>query len=86
MPDGQPFGLGPAGVAVAAQHASIYARPWRRSAYRPSRPATTAPDGARVPAVRGVRLHDLWHTFATMQSVGGCAFHAGVKVVGTQHL
>jgi len=52
VPDGQPFGLGPAGVAVAAQHASIYARPLRRSAYRPSRPATTAPDGARVPAVR----------------------------------
>jgi integrase len=24
-----------------------------------SRPATTAPDGAHVPAVRGVRLHDL---------------------------
>jgi len=46
VPDGQPFGLGPAGVAVAAQHASIYARPLRRSAYRPSRPATTAPDGA----------------------------------------
>src|SRR6476620_483637 len=58
VPDGQPFGLGPAGVAVAAQHASIYARPWRRSAYRPSRPATTAPDDARVPAARGcVRLH-----------------------------
>ena len=26
-----------------------------------------APDGARVPAVKGVRLHDVWHTVATMQ-------------------
>ena len=63
-----------------------YAWPWRRSAYRRADPATTAPDGTRVPAVRGVRLHDLRHTFATMQSVGGCAFHAGVKVVRTQQL
>src|SRR6478672_7676725 len=53
VPDGQPFGLGPTGMAVAAHSiASIYARPWRRSAYRPSRPATTAPDGARIPAAR----------------------------------
>jgi hypothetical protein len=38
---------------------------------------------ARVPAVRSVRLHDLWHTFATMQSVGGCAFHTGLQVART---
>ena len=25
------------------------------------------PDGARVPAIRGVRLHDLWHTFALLK-------------------
>ena len=56
-----------------------YVRPWRRSAYRRADPATTAPDRARVPARSGrSALHDLWHTFTTMQCVGGCAFHAGV--------
>jgi hypothetical protein len=38
------------------------------------------------PAVRGVRLHDIGHTFAPMQCVGGGAFHASVKVVGAQLL
>ena len=38
-----------------------------------SRPATTAPDGARVPAVRGVRLHDL-----TAYVRQRCSLSAGV--------
>jgi hypothetical protein len=39
VPGGQPFGLGPAGVAVAAHSiASVYLRPWRRSAYRRADP------------------------------------------------
>lgn len=37
-------------------------------------------------AVRRVRLHGLRHTFATLQSVGGGAFQAVVKVVGAQQL
>ena len=44
-----------------------------------SRPATTAPDGARVPAVRGVRL---WHTFATMQLSAGMHFMQVSKWLG----
>ena len=36
-----------------------------------SRPATTAPDGARVPAVRGVRLHDLTAYVRHDAAVGG---------------
>ena len=47
-----------------------------------SRPATTAPDGARVPAVRGVRLHDLRHTFATMQLSAGVHFMQVSKWLG----
>ncbi|MGD9621224.1 MAG: tyrosine-type recombinase/integrase [Mycolicibacterium sp.] len=40
-----------------------------------SKPARTAEDGTRVPAVRGVRLHDLGrHTFAVMQLSAGTHF------------
>ena len=47
-----------------------------------SRPATTAPDGARVPAIRGVRLHDLRLTFATMQLSAGVHFMQVSKWLG----
>jgi integrase len=51
----------------------------------PARPATTAPDGAHVPAqpaVRGVRLHDLRHTFATLQLSAGVHFMQVSKWLG----
>jgi integrase len=44
-------------------------------ASRPAQPATTAPNGAQVPAqpaVEGVRIHDLRHTFAALQLSAGC--------------
>jgi hypothetical protein len=59
-PNGFRYGI----VVGAGRHNVVsprtsYAWPWRRSAYRRADPATTAPDGTRVPAVRGVRLHGL---------------------------
>ncbi|WP_313825840.1 hypothetical protein [Candidatus Mycobacterium wuenschmannii] len=39
-----------------------------------SRPATLSDDGAEVPAVEGVRLHDLRHTFAALQLSAGVHF------------
>jgi len=39
-----------------------------------SRPAATLDDGTPVPAVEGVRLHDLRHTFAALQLSAGVHF------------
>jgi integrase len=39
-----------------------------------STPATTLGDGTPVPAVEGVRLHDLRHTFAALQLSAGVHF------------
>jgi integrase len=39
-----------------------------------SRPSTTLSDGTQVPAVEGVRLHDLRHTFAALQLSAGVHF------------
>jgi integrase len=39
-----------------------------------SRPAYTRDDGTPVAAVQGVRLHDLRHTFATLQLSAGVHF------------
>jgi integrase len=39
-----------------------------------SRPSTTLGDGTPVPAVEGVRLHDLRHTFAALQLSAGTHF------------
>lgn len=39
-----------------------------------SRPAYTCDDGTVVPAVEGVRLHDLRHTFAALQLSAGVHF------------
>jgi integrase len=39
-----------------------------------SRPATTLDDGTVLPAVEGVRLHDLRHTFAALQLSAGVHF------------
>jgi integrase len=39
-----------------------------------STPATTLGDGTPVPAVEGVRLHDLRHTFAALQLSAGTHF------------
>lgn len=47
-----------------------------------SRPAYTAKDGTEVPAVRGVRLHDLRHTFAVLQLSAGVHFMQVSKWLG----
>lgn len=39
-----------------------------------STPAKTLADGTKVPAVEGVRFHDLRHTFATLQLSAGTHF------------
>jgi integrase len=48
----------------------------------------TLEDGTRVPAVEGVRLHDLRHTFATLQLSAGVHFMQVSKWLGhsTFHL
>ncbi|WP_230591085.1 tyrosine-type recombinase/integrase [Rhodococcoides fascians] len=48
-------------------------------------PASAPADGI-TPATRGVRLHDLRHTFATIQLMAGTHFMQGIKVAGPQHL
>src|SRR6478672_10196645 len=72
VPDGQPFGLGPAGVAVAAQHASIYAcpgggRPTGRA--DPRLPHRTVP---AYPPFGCVRLHDYADRRVMPTSRGQC--------------
>jgi integrase len=47
-----------------------------------STPAMTLEDGTPVPAVHGVRLHDLRHTFATMQLSVGVHFMQVSKWLG----
>lgn len=47
-----------------------------------SRPAYKAKDGTLVPAVRGVRLHDLRHTFAVLQLSAGVHFMQVSKWLG----
>jgi integrase len=47
-----------------------------------SRPATTLEDGTPVPAIQGVRLHDLRHTFATLQLSAGVHFMQVSKWLG----
>jgi len=47
-----------------------------------STPATTRDDGTPVPAVEGVRLHDLRHTFATLQLSAGTHFMQVSKWLG----
>lgn len=47
-----------------------------------SQPAHTTGDGTKVPAVKGVRLHDLRHTFATMQLSSGVHFMQVSKWLG----
>ncbi|WP_375481979.1 tyrosine-type recombinase/integrase [uncultured Mycobacterium sp.] len=44
--------------------------------------ATTLDDGTPVPAVKGVRLHDLRHTFATLQLSAGVHFMQVSKWLG----
>jgi len=68
-----------AGPAPAIQPADRHMRA-RRAAVRTavglpaSRPAYTRDDGTAVPAVEGVRLHDLRHTFAALQLSAGTHF------------
>ncbi|MDO3398676.1 site-specific integrase [Mycolicibacterium neoaurum] len=47
-----------------------------------SAPAKTLVDGTKVPAVEGVRLHDLRHTFATLQLSAGTHFMQVSKWLG----
>ena len=47
-----------------------------------SRPARLGDDGKVIPAVRGVRLHDLRHTFATLQLSAGVHFMQVSKWLG----
>jgi integrase len=47
-----------------------------------SRPATTLQDATAVPAVEGVRLHDLRQTFATMRLSAGVHFMQVSKWLG----
>ena len=47
-----------------------------------SRPARTADDGTAIPANRGVRLHDLRHTFAVLQLSAGVHFMQVSKWLG----
>lgn len=47
-----------------------------------SMPATTREDGTPVPAVEGVRFHDLRHTFATLQLSAGTHFMQVSKWLG----
>ena len=47
-----------------------------------SRPGTTLEDGTPVPAIRGIRLHDLRHTFATLQLSAGVHFMQVSKWLG----
>ena len=47
-----------------------------------SRPATKGTDGTPVAAVQGVRLHDLRHTFATLQLSAGVHFMQVSKWLG----
>jgi integrase len=47
-----------------------------------STPATTLEDGTPVPAVEGVRLHDLRHAFATLQLSAGVHFMQVSKWLG----
>jgi len=47
-----------------------------------SRPATISADGTAVKAVRGVRLHDLRHTFAVMQLMAGTHHIRVSKLMG----
>ena len=47
-----------------------------------SRPATTLEDGTAIPATRGVRLHDLRHTAATLWLTAGVHFIQVAKWLG----
>lgn len=47
-----------------------------------STPAKILADGTKVPAVEGVRLHDLRHTFATLQLSAGTHFMQVSKWLG----
>jgi integrase len=47
-----------------------------------STPAATLEDGTPVPAVEGVRLHNLRHTFATLQLSAGTHFMQVSKWLG----
>ena len=47
-----------------------------------SRPASTATDGTPVTAVRGVRLHDLRHSFAVMQLMAGESYMKVANMMG----
>lgn len=47
-----------------------------------SRPAYTAEDGTAVPAVKGVRLHDLRHTAAVLWLTNGVHFMQVAKWLG----
>ena len=94
MPGGQPFGVDPVGVAVAAQHRQRYARPWRRSAWPRADPQLPHRMVPALPAVRAVRLHDyadigISRTYGTRspwRSVGRCAFSWKCQVVKPQHI
>lgn len=65
-------------LAAAREHGHLYSKYWKpalRAAGLPaSEPARTTPDGTTEPerpAVRGVRLHDLRHTFAVLSLSAG---------------
>lgn len=47
-----------------------------------SRPAETAKDGTKIPAARGIRVHDLRHTFAVLQLSAGVHFMQVSKWLG----
>lgn len=47
-----------------------------------SAPANALADGTKLPAVEGVRLHDLRHTFATLQLSAGIHFMPLSKWLG----
>ena len=61
--------------------ASVYIRPWRRSAYWRANPRLQ-PDGACLPRWRGVRLHDLRHTAAVLWLTAGDYFIKVAKWLG----
>jgi integrase len=47
-----------------------------------SKPATSLEDGTPVPAVEGVRLHDLRHTLAVLELSNGVHFMQVSKLLG----
>jgi hypothetical protein len=86
VPGGQPFGVDPVGVAVAAQHRQRYARPWWRSACPRADPQLPHRMVPALPAVRAVRLHDyadigISRTYGTRSP--RCSLSAGVHSHGS---